>query len=148
MSNYKGHNLFNLIFFLPITLAGIFYFFTQNGEHLCLYAGGFIFATFFMSPDSDIADKIKMNSLRGVLSLPFRLYSKFFKHRGISHWIVVGTFTRIFWLVLLFAICYTLLYQRTLSLEPLISFYKAHTLSVNYAIAGFCIADIGHLILD
>ena len=48
-----------------------------------------------MNPDLGLVHKIKLFSLRGFITLPFRGYSKIFKHKGISHSFLLGSFTRI-----------------------------------------------------
>jgi uncharacterized metal-binding protein len=148
MSDYKGHSLFNLMLFLPITLGLAYYFLNRNLDCLALYAGSFVFGTLLMSPDADIARKVKVRSLRGFFLILFRPYSRLFKHRGVSHWVIIGTLTRVAWLFMLFSIGYTLFYQRTLSIEPLILFCKTHKEPIYYSLGGLCLADIGHLLLD
>ena len=148
MSTYRTHTFFNLSFFLPLSFVTIFYFFAPNRFDLIVYSLSFAYATLFMTPDADLANKVKLFSLRGLMTLPFRPYSFLFSHRGISHWFIVGTITRILWLSLLFIAIYTLVYQRSLSLEPILEFYQVHKLSLLYCFAGLSISDLGHLILD
>lgn len=148
MANYRTHTLFNLILFLPISALAIYFFFESPLNKIALYGGAFAYGTLYMSPDSDVADKCKLLSLRGILTLPFRPYSKLFAHRGISHWLFIGTLTRILWLILLFTLAYTCIYQHTFSLKPIINFYQNNHLDVHYCVAGLIIADIGHLLLD
>jgi len=148
VSNYRTHTLFNLFLVLPITALILFYFFHPSRFDLLLYIGSFAYATCFMTPDADVANKIKLISLRGLMTLPFRPYSMIFSHRGVSHMPIIGTLTRIAWLSLCFFLVYTFVYNHTLSFEPIIHFYYIHTLSIHYCFSALCIADIGHLFLD
>ncbi|MDE3048256.1 MAG: DUF2227 family putative metal-binding protein, partial [Verrucomicrobiota bacterium] len=95
------------------------------------FVAAFLYGTFFLHPDLDIAYKIKLFSLKGLLTLPFRPYSYLFRHRGISHMPVVGTLTRVLWLsLLLWLFC-------GLTLPPLW-----------FALAGLAVADLFHILLD
>ncbi|HEV3269026.1 MAG TPA: DUF2227 family putative metal-binding protein [Candidatus Rhabdochlamydia sp.] len=144
MANYKIHTGFNLFLMLPI-LIGLGYYFLQPSEKaLIIFTATFIYATLFMSPDLDLVHKIKLFSLRGLLTLPFRGYSKIFKHRGISHSLLLGSFTRIIWLSsLLFLFSFSFSFS-----ENLLSFYKHFKTYFIYALIGICLADWSHLLLD
>ena len=101
-----------------------------------------------MNPDLDLIHQIKLFSLRGLLTLPFRFYSKIFKHRGLSHSIIFGTATRILWLsgvaLLLFYVAY-----RTIPTEKTFLYYlNYYKLYVIYGLAGIVLADWCHLALD
>ncbi|MDN3504191.1 MAG: DUF2227 family putative metal-binding protein [Rhabdochlamydiaceae bacterium] len=148
MSNYRSHTLFNLFFLLPLSTLSVFYFFVPSRFNLLLYIGTFTYATCFMTPDADIANKIKLLSLRGVMTLPFRPYSMLFSHRGISHIPIIGTLTRIGWICGCFFLIYTFIYNHTFSFHPIIEFYHTHTLSIHYTLSALFVSDIGHLILD
>lgn len=60
----------------------------------CGYAAGRA-----LTPDLDLARSRAQRALRVLL--PLRIlglaYARVFKHRGISHWPVVGTLTRVLW---------------------------------------------------
>ncbi|MCF7806397.1 MAG: metal-binding protein [Simkaniaceae bacterium] len=148
MANYRTHSFFNLLLILPLAAFAIIYFLQPTRFDLYIFIAAFGYATLFMSPDSDIANKIKLFSLRGLMTLPFRPYSKIFAHRGISHWLIIGTLTRIAWLAFLFIIIYTFIYKKTMSLNPILHFYNVHKTSVLYCFSGLCISDMGHLLLD
>ena len=147
MASYKTHTLFNLSFFLPATALLLFYLFHPSRADLIAYSASFVYGTLYMGPDADVADKIKLLSLRGIMSLPFRPYSKLFAHRGISHWLIIGTATRIIWLASLLIIPY-IIYKRSFSLYPLVSFYTTYKSTIIYALSGLCLSDFGHLLLD
>ena len=98
MSNYKTHVAFNLLCALPVATGGICYIYTPSKHLLITFIGAFVYGTCFMNPDLDLIHQIKLFSWRGFLTLPFRFYSKIFKHRGLSHSFLFGTATRILWL--------------------------------------------------
>ena len=61
---------------------------------------GWLLATFIFSPDADIMPKKRTKVLRFVL-YP---YSIFFKHRGLSHSLLFGTLTRVFYVLSMLAL--------------------------------------------
>lgn len=144
MANYKTHTGFNLFFTLPISV-GLGYYFIQPSEKLLVtFTAAFIYGTLFMNPDLDLVHQINLFSLRGFLTLPFRGYSKVFKHRGISHSFLMGSFTRIIWLsatVLLLSFSFSFS-------GNIFSFCKQYKIHFLYALAGICLADWSHLLLD
>ncbi len=148
MSNYKGHCSFNICVALPVLVAAQFYFLHPQPFLLYTFMGAFVYTTFFMSPDLDLVHNIKLRSLRGFFSIPFRAYSQLFKHRGISHSFFWGSLTRIAWLGGLGLLVFFLVYQ-TLPSEAYFKFYwKAYKPILLYGFAGICLADWSHLLLD
>ncbi len=144
MANYKTHTGFNLFLILP-ALVGLGYYFIQPSEKvLIIFVAAFTYATLFMNPDLDLVHQIKLFSLRGFLTLPFRGYSKIFKHRGISHSFLLGSFTRITWLS---AILFLLSFAFSFS-DNIFSFCKQFKTYFIYALTGICLADWSHLLLD
>ena len=101
-----------------------------------------------MSPDVDVANQIKLFSLRGLITLPFRLYAALFSHRGISHHPIWGSITRIVYLsALFFAGLY--LYSKTLpSAVDLFYLYSKYKIQIWTGVAAIFLADFCHLILD
>ncbi|MDN3507734.1 MAG: DUF2227 family putative metal-binding protein, partial [Simkaniaceae bacterium] len=140
MSNYRTHSLFNTLVGLPATLGAFYYFLHPSQTLMIIYGSIFLYTTLFMSPDLDLAHQIKIRSVRGILSLPFRLYSKVFSHRGISHILVIGSLTRIIWLAaFLFAITY--LINRPFVAKSLPHFYNLYRLEIYTAFAAIVLAD-------
>ena len=148
MAQYKTHTRFNLFLALPILLLGLYYFFHSSWQQLGIFGGCFIYATLFMSPDMDLANQIKFFSLRGVLTSPFRLYSKIFNHRGLSHSILFGTLTRIGFLTLLGVFGLWIFKQTLLTPDSFVLFLKTHQTWILFAFAGIFSADLCHLLLD
>jgi uncharacterized metal-binding protein len=100
-----------------------------------------------MNPDVDISDKNKLFSLKGLLTFPFRLYSKIFKHRGLSHSPIFGTMTRLLFLFILFLILLFLL-NKTISSKDFLSFFLSYKTYILFALSGIFLADLCHLLLD
>jgi uncharacterized metal-binding protein len=148
MSNYKTHSSFNLLLILPLFLGVIVAFLAPQWPLLATFAISFSYSTLFMSPDMDLASQIKLFSLRGVLSIPFRSYALFFRHRGMSHSILLGTMTRLLWLFGFVNIILYLVLQivpNTKSVFDYVMLYQEYFL---WGIAGVFIADLSHLLLD
>jgi len=148
MSNYKTHVTFNLLFALPFVATGTYYLCEPPILFLSTFIIAFSYSTCFMNPDLDLVHQIKLFSLRGILTLPFRFYSKIFKHRGLSHSMWFGTATRILWLSGLGLFLFYLIY-RVVPSEKTLLFYFTHCKSyLLYGLAGIVLADLCHLVLD
>ncbi|PWU16520.1 MAG: hypothetical protein C5B45_00330 [Chlamydiae bacterium] len=144
MANYRTHTGFNLFLILPVLLGFGYYFFQPSERALITFTATFTYATLFMNPDVDLVHKIKLFSLRGFITLPFRGYSKIFKHRGISHSFLLGSFTRIIWFS---SILFLLGFSFSFS-DNLFSFCRYFKTYFIYALIGICLADWSHLLLD
>jgi uncharacterized metal-binding protein len=144
MANYKTHARFNLFLILPI-LVGLNYYFMHTPERLLvIFIAAFTYATLFMNPDLDLVHQVNLFSLRGLLTLPFRGYSKVFRHRGISHSFLLGSVTRILWLsTVLFVLSFSFSFS-----EDIFVFCKKFKIYFLYALIGICLADWSHLLLD
>lgn len=148
MAMYKGHARFNLCFALPI-LLGAMYFFLKPNPHLMITFGAvFIYSTLFMNPDLDLANQIRLFSIRGLLTLPFRSYAKFFSHRGLSHHVLLGSLTRILWLAAWGCLIFLIYYKTLPTKATFYKFYRHYQPYIIYAFAAICIADWCHLLLD
>jgi uncharacterized metal-binding protein len=146
MAKYKTHTNFNIFFALPLILFCIWHFLNPSYNLLIIFIVCFIYATLFMNPDMDIANKNKLFSIKGLLTLPFRVYSLIFKHRGLSHWIILGSVSRILWLSVFL---YLILYLLDKSLLNKKDFFSI--LRTDYFLYGFfaiVLSDFCHLILD
>jgi uncharacterized metal-binding protein len=145
MAQYKAHVSFNILFALPAFLAAMVYFVHPTLNLLIIFALCFVYSTLFMNPDLDVANQIKLISIRGILTFPFRFYSFIFRHRGVSHSFLLGTITRVLWLggfLLLILYCTDRLYFMKHSMHILKSRYFL------YGMAGIFTSDFSHLILD
>jgi len=148
MSQYKEHSKFNIFIALPILLVAAFYFLHPHRDLLLTFAATFTYSTLFMSPDMDLAYQIKLFSLRGLFSLPFRSYAQFFSHRGLSHNIIFGSLTRILWLAAWGLLVFFAIYKALPTKSSVLKFYKHNEPFILYALAGICFADWCHLLLD
>jgi len=148
MALYKTHAKFNILFALPVLIILIYIIFHPKISFLIIFTSSFIYSTLFMSPDVDLTNKIKLFSLKGMLTIPFRIYSKIFKHRGLSHSLIFGTITRIVFLFFLFLIILFLINQSIPSHDSFITFFKIHKKYTLYCFSGIFLADTCHLILD
>lgn len=148
MSDYKGHTTFNLLLALPLLLGGAYYFSEPNPYLLATLGGAFVYSTLFMSPDLDLAYQIRLFSLRGFFSLPFRSYAKLFSHRGLSHNVLFGSLTRILWLLGWATLIFAAVYQALPTQQTFLTFYYSHEPYILYGLAGVCCADWAHLFLD
>lgn len=89
MASGKTHDKINLVtggFF-----SGVVFVYTLSLELFFCFIIGWLFATLIFGPDTDIMPKKRA----GVLRYFLYPYSLFFKHRGLSHSLLLGTLTRI-----------------------------------------------------
>lgn len=146
MAQYKTHTTFNIFIAFPLLIWFITYFFKPSFNSIFIFSTCFVYATLFMNPDLDLANKIKLFSIRGFLTLPFRGYSLIFKHRGISHSFLLGTITRILWLGAFFYLILYLLKRPFLNKKEILALLKTDLFL--YGLSAIIIADFCHLILD
>jgi uncharacterized metal-binding protein len=142
MPAYRTHVTVNLFLGLPLGLAALKYTALSTPADMGAFTAAFIYGTLFLHPDMDLARNIRLFSLKGLLTLPFRPYSYLFRHRGISHMPIIGTLTRVLWLMgfmwLLFS-CLDWAYPHIIDWnQPLIWF----------GIGGIATADFFHVLLD
>ncbi|MEZ5335276.1 MAG: metal-binding protein [Methanolobus sp.] len=96
MPDGKTHETINAVVLIAV-LAGFYYMIINENEFaikyfdatvLLIFSLGYIFATFFLSPDLDIQSKpYKRWGLLKILWWPYKVI---FKHRGYSHHPVIG----------------------------------------------------------
>lgn len=146
MALYKTHATFNIVVALPLLICAGVYFLNPTLRELLIFAAAFSYATLFMNPDLDLANKIKLFSFRGLLTLPFRGYSRLFKHRGLSHSLFFGTFTRILWLGALLFLILVFFRREIPNQSLLISLLKNQNFL--FGLTGIALADACHLLLD
>ena len=123
---------------------------------LVAFAGSWFFATWFFSPDADLGPKNRAGLL-GIFLYPYRLFSK---HRGLSHWPVVGTLSRLLYLLVLLGLVWwvaqqwghvdvptsnwSALWHFLKDFNPQISPYR----ELSWGIIGMIGADLTHLLVD
>ncbi len=140
MPSYKTHIALNLSLGLPLSLAALKYTVQLTPYEMASFALAFVYGTYFLHPDMDLARNIRLFSLKGLLTLPFRPYSYLFRHRGISHMPIIGTLTRVIWLLVFLWTLFTLLKW----VFP-IDWNQPY---LWFGLAGLAIADLFHVVLD
>lgn len=93
MSKGKSHDRFNLL--IGAVLMGFWLGIGIQWKIVLSFMLGWLMATFIFSPDTDLLPKNKAKVLR-IFLYP---YSVFFRHRGLSHSLVFGTLTRVFYVI-------------------------------------------------
>lgn len=83
---------------LPVFML-IAIFLTSNPWLVVWFVTGYVLSTYYLPPDLDTVS----NAYRryGRLRFIWRPYQKLFCHRGLSHFVLIGTFTRIVYLLFL-----------------------------------------------
>jgi uncharacterized metal-binding protein len=148
MAMYYGHVRFNLFLALPVFLGAAYYFLHPSRDLMITFAAVFSYSTLFMNPDLDLANQVKLFSIRGLLTLPFRSYATFFSHRGISHNVVLGSLSRILWLAAWGGLIFLVMYKTLPTKATLYKYYRHYQPFILYSLAAICLADWCHLLLD
>ena len=148
MALYKTHTRFNILFALPLLILALIHFLHPHIHYVLTFSLTFAIATFFMNPDVDIANEIKLFSIRGVLTMPFRPYSMIFHHRGISHSMIFGTLTRILYLGVLTTIVLFICNHTFLEKINLFDLFRMYKYYFIFGFVGIFLADLCHLLLD
>ncbi|NGX51630.1 MAG: hypothetical protein K1060chlam2_01503 [Chlamydiae bacterium] len=148
MAQYSGHARFNLFLALPLLLGALYAFLHPSRDLMITFASVFVYSTLFMNPDLDLANQIKLFSIRGLFALPFRSYAALFSHRGLSHNLIVGSITRILWLAGWGALIFLAIYKTLPTEASLRRFYHHYQPFILYSFAAISLADWCHLLLD
>ncbi|WP_457624392.1 metal-binding protein [Persephonella sp.] len=156
MAAGRTHDLVNLAV-LPVA---VYYL---QPENFAGFVAGYLAGTFFLSPDNDIYHS-KPNRRWKYLRIIWLPYTKLFSHRGISHIPVVGSITKIIYLLTVFTALGVLLagviylydkqlfeklvngYINGLTTETVIGILK-HPYTVSFAV-GLILSEIVHVATD
>ncbi|MCX8104077.1 MAG: metal-binding protein [Candidatus Bipolaricaulota bacterium] len=148
MPSGKTHLRIELLV-LPLWVA-LFYFFVDASWHAgAVFAGAYLFSSLLLSPDLDLRHN-RSRRRWGVLGFIWVPYTKVFKHRGISHSLLLGTLTRLGYLgVLALFIAFGLSYLRIWAI-PVDSLTAApfDLKLVGILVAGLWLPNIIHTITD
>ncbi len=148
----KTHELIN-ISVLP------FFIFLIPENFILPFFSGYIFGTFFMSPDIDIPQSRASRRWRMLRCLWYP-YQALFKHRGISHIPVIGTLTRLLYIIFLVTFLYFVIIGILGFIDKNLSLMIAsvdifgimneilRSEGAMYFIGGIIVADIVHIITD
>jgi uncharacterized metal-binding protein len=132
MPQGKVHTAINITVALAVTLVALAV--QQLNKPLIFILIGFIFGTLFINPDLDIA-KSNASKRWGVLRFVWYPYQYMFKHRGLSHNIIIGPLSRIIYLIV-----------------PFLVFGNRIPLHISYNILalafGVFVSDTLHILLD
>lgn len=157
MPSGKTHTRIDLL--MLVVLVGVASYFWDpltdyfGRDQFVEYGGVFVvayfFGTFLLSPDMDLNTSDPMKNW-GVLRLLWRPYAQLFKHRGFSHVPILGTLTRIVYIVLLvYVLCAVAnaLFDMgwELSIDNLKDIDKK---SVLCGLCGLCLPDLFHIVAD
>ncbi|HRW58827.1 MAG TPA: DUF2227 family putative metal-binding protein [Chlamydiales bacterium] len=145
MPSYRKHKQINL-FLLPLFLS------LAGGmkiplSFLGLFSLAYLYSTFYMNPDMDVCNQIKLFSFRGLMTFPFRFYALFTKHRGLSHSFFLGTILRCLYLIG-FIILILSLSQYIQIHSWNFSFLIKYRPELVTIFIGFLIADLVHILSD
>jgi uncharacterized metal-binding protein len=116
MPSGKTHDFFNIIILVAaVALVFLTTWLSENVDEdvlknsMILFLGAYVFSTFMLSPDLDLKkNRSKLNW--GFLRWIWWPYSKVMKHRGISHSILFGVLTRVFYVYTVYLIVLFLFY--------------------------------------
>ena len=121
----------------------------ELAEYVVVFVLMYFFGTFLFSPDMDLARSDPMRNW-GALRWIWRPYAMVFKHRGISHMPIVGTLTRVLYLLVvayvLLAVanaCFDLDWQ--MSIRDL---RRIDPVAVIWGLFGLCLPDLFHILAD
>tara|TARA_Y100000034_G_scaffold131368_1_gene191951 strand:- start:684 stop:1151 length:468 start_codon:yes stop_codon:yes gene_type:complete len=144
---YREHILGNLFL-----LTAVFWF---NDHYLIIFPTsvqyfvfiiGFVVGTFFITPDLDIYGSRASKAWDGFRFIWYP-YSKCFCHGKISHFPIVGTFTRLSYLgfVLVFVVY---LLSEYAGLPISVSVFRVYRWELLILLGGILFANFGHVLLD
>lgn len=141
MPGYRTHSRFNLLLLIPIDALLLQRY---SPKDILLFSLGYIFATYYLSPDMDI---FRSGPIRrwGILRFIWLPYSLFFTHRGISHIPIIGTLTRIGYLLILSIIISLIVFRDYRIVEEFAMRYRREII---WILLGMFASDTLHALLD
>ena len=92
------------LFLLPLVLLAFCYWVfpllepRYQWQAFSLFGGAYLVSSLLLSPDLDLRHNSARNNW-GVLGFVWIPYTKIFKHRGLSHSLILGTLTRLAYLL-------------------------------------------------
>ena len=157
MPSGKTHTRIDL-FLLVFILGAAWYFWPslvkffgrdEMAEYGIVFVVTYLFGTYLLSPDMDLNTSDPMKNW-GVLRLLWRPYANVFKHRGLSHMPIVGTLTRVVYILI---VVYALSAVANAFLDlgwkmSLDDLKKIDRNSVFWGVFGLCLPDLFHILAD
>ncbi len=115
-----------------------------------LFVLAYFFGTFLFSPDMDLARSEAMYNW-GLLRLLWYPYAKFLRHRGLSHIPILGTLSRVVYLLIMayfgvFLANLTLGFNWQLSISDLL--HQIDRTLFASALLGLFLPDLFHILAD
>lgn len=145
MPSGRTHTRFNLLS-LPVVLFLLVSYGMTSREFLLWFAGGFVFGTYFLTPDLDTISSAYRNW--GPLRIIWRPYRAVMPHRSFfTHTIVLGDVIRLLYLFVIFLPFLYLLNVQVLD-GALPGFVRAHRPMLGVAVLGIFTTSALHIILD
>ncbi len=161
--NYKGHLAIN-----TAVLGGV-YFLTRDYVEMpdqINFAAGYVFASFFLSPDLDLFYSTATKNWK-FLRILWWPYSKLMKHRGLSHSLFLATITKLLYMSFVALSIYMgiimlalyidngeMVYSGQHMLEGVRAFvytgfelFKEHWVHLRYILLGVWVSDIAHILI-
>ena len=157
MPSGRTHTRIDLVMLVVLLGGGAYFwgpltrFFGRDefSEYSIVFVVSYLFGTFLLSPDMDLAKSDPMRNW-GVLRLLWRPYSHLFKHRGVSHMPIVGTLTRVLYIlsvVYVVGAVANVFFNMgwKMSLRDL---QRIDWVGVIWALCGLCLPDLFHILAD
>lgn len=154
MAQGKWHDRFSIV--IGAVFTGLSFAFFGMIEAIS-FTVGHLFATLMFSPDTDIMPKKRSGPLQFLL-YP---YSILFKHRGLSHSLILGTFSRIIYGLMMAALVFYVLNRMGHTeisekdvWQSLLTFFTHYQYShfeykvITWIIIGMFSADLAHIFVD
>jgi uncharacterized metal-binding protein len=156
---YKEHCISNLI--VGTLLVTVLASYEIPTTLRLIFASSFVLATFLLSPDLDLFHSSPSKNW-GYMKAIWWPYSKIFKHRGLSHTPILGTWTRlgyIFAVFFLIFLAYDIFTHKNVDLSNLQmmasqrfehteSYFEENRTVFISAFAGITASDFTHLVVD
>jgi uncharacterized metal-binding protein len=102
MPSGRTHTAFELLI-APGFAAGLYVLFEPSLGEVALFGGTYLLSSLFLSPDLDLHKNLARRRW-GPLGFIWTPYSKIFKHRGLSHSLLLGPITRLIYLGVVFGL--------------------------------------------
>ncbi|HID06407.1 MAG TPA: hydrolase [Armatimonadetes bacterium] len=109
------------------------------------FVGGYLFGTFFLSPDLDLATS-RASTRWGLLRWLWMPYARLAAHRRISHYPIIGLVIRLLYLCILVALGCLIAFMLGWRMTPLA--WDRVTIPLMSFVGGLLVADVLHIALD
>lgn len=145
MPSGRTHTRLNLLI-LPVVLLLLVSYGMTSWEFLLWFAGGFIFGTYFLTPDLDTVSSAYRNW--GPLRMIWRPYRAVMPHRSfLTHTIVLGDVIRLLYLLVI-SLPFLYLLNIIVLGGALPDFVRAHRPMLGVAVLGIFTTSALHIIVD